>query len=899
MRRSQESWANWFSSVSTRARRLRRQRSRAMFLEPLETRDLLATVSVLPEPIDAVENGTDARWKIRRSPVDASDLTVNFAISGTATPGFDYEPITATSVVIPANQEYVYVTLHALDDIWWEPAEGVMLQITPGAYTIGIPDAITLGVISDDLYPIPLQWLLRDPIQCDCPCSCTLTSLNISGGSGHTRLKAMDQQEKMMNDSGGASGQVTVSTTATFTQQASQATRIDVSSTLANVVGPTGYYADATIQAGLEYEISIPIDTGSLGVEDGLHEWELDVVEHYPMSPDITRSVTGSVKVIGNAGGEFGPGWLPADVDRLVEQTSGTYQGVLWIRGDYNAFWFQKDGSTYVRQAGEPDFSTLTKEVDGSFTLRKKTGETLHFVDNGYYHMLDTRTDRNGNVTSYTYINSDGEHGSDEIKTITDPVGRLTTFNYTGTTVSSITDPYGRVTDLQYTGGNLTKIKEPDPDDAGPLTRPETNFSYNGDKQIASITDAESNVTSISYVRKLVRTVTHPGGGVETYKVAFGRALEDGLGSIGAPRPMYLLSDVKTEYKNELNHTWFITYNLFGNALTVKNPQDKITTYQINNENLVTSRTDPDPDDGGPQGTPITTYEYDTKGNLTRIVYPDTSDDMWGYDASFSQLITYQNRRDKITSFTVDPANGNHTQITQVNQGGSNNSVWNFTYTTTNIKGLVATMTDPRGFLTSYTRNSHGLVTSIGYAVGTGDAATEDFGYDAFENLAWFEDGLNRRTDYVWDTLDRLLSITLPDPDAGGPLVRPVYTYEYNKNNYLKKETDPLSHVTEYTYNGRNDVVEVKQPDPDGGGPQATPITTYAYDLHRRNTSITDPLGRVTTFTYDNLDRVTNVTLPDPDGGGGQTSSVYGYTYDHIHRVKQITDPLSNITLLD
>jgi RHS repeat-associated protein len=873
-----------------------------MFLESLETRDLLATVAVFPDIIEVAENGTMARWKIVRSVADSSSLTVNFSISGTATAGFDYQTITPTSVTIPANEDHVYLELHPINDIWWEPEESVVLVLEPGSYTIGQPSGAALGIVSDDVYPPELAWLFRDPFSCNCPCTCgedISSATNAAGGNRNTASNAAGTT----NSSAAASRHVTVSAKATFTQQAAQATRIDVTSSLGGQQGPTAYFSGGGIQAGQEYEISIPIDTESLGVEDGLREWQFDVVEHYPMSPDITRSASGAVKVIGNAGGEFGSGWLPSDVDRLVEQTSGVYQGVLWIRGDYNAYWFEKVGSSYFRQAGEPDYSTLTRETDGSFTLRKKTGESLHFVDTGTYHMLATRTDRNGNVTSYTYTNADGEDGADEILTITRPGGLLTTYTYDPLIepmrVTSITDPYGRVTDLRYSAGNLTSIKEPDPDGVGPLTRPETGFSYNGDKQIASITDAEGNTTSFTYVQKLIRTVTHPGGGVETYKVAFGRALEDGLGSIGTPRPMFLFSEVKTEYKNELNHTWYFTFNLFGNALTVTNPQGKVTSYQINLENLVTSRTDPDPDDGGPQGMPVTTYEYDTRLNLARITYPDGSIEAWGYDPNFSRLTIYQNRRGKFTTFTVDPANGNHTQITQVNQQGTNDSVWNFTYTGSGIKGLVLTVIDPRTFQTSYTRNGHGLVTSIEYAVGTADAAIEEFGYDAFDNLAWFEDGLDRRTDYLWDALDRLISITLPDPDGGGPLVRPIYTYEYNKNNYLKKETDPLSHVTEYVYNGRLDVVEVKQPDPDGTGPQTTPITTYAYDLHRRNTSITDPLGRVTAFTYDSLDRLMNVTLPDPDGGGSQTSSVYGYTYDHIHRVKQITDPLSNVTLLD
>ena len=267
--------------------------------------------------------------------------------------------------------------------------------------------------------------------------------------------------------------------------------------------------------------------------------------------------------------------------------------------------------------------------------------------------------------------------------------------------------------------------------------------------------------------------------------------MEGGLGTAGTPRSMYLASDVKATYTSEVNNTWTITFNKFGNALKVVDPLGKVTDYEINSENRVTKRTDPDPDDGGSQVRPVTTFGYDSKGNVTSIGYPDTSSETWVYESTFSQPTSYTNRRGKQTTFVVSGTNGNITEVRQVNGGGSNDSVTTLGYTTTNVKGLVSSVTDPRGYVTNYVYSTHGLATSVTSAAGTADEAVEEFSYDSFDNLQWSEDGLDRRTDYTWDKLDRLLTMSLPDPDGAGPLVRPVYTYEYNKNNYVKKATDP------------------------------------------------------------------------------------------------------------
>ncbi len=68
--------------------------------------------------------------------------------------------------------------------------------------------------------------------------------------------------------------------------------------------------------------------------------------------------------------------------------------------------------------------------------------------------LLQKFTDRNGNITTYKYID-------DKLTLITDPVGLETKFVYSGDQVEKIIDPDGRETKFTYEGSNLVSIRIP------------------------------------------------------------------------------------------------------------------------------------------------------------------------------------------------------------------------------------------------------------------------------------------------------------------------------------------------------------------------------------------------------------------------------------------------------
>lgn len=113
--------------------------------------DDLPSVTVVSADDSASENGPDpASVTFSRTGPTTSDLTVEFALSGTATTGSDYvNP--GTSVVIPAGEAEVTLPLTPVDDSSNEGAESIIVTVASTAnYTVGNPDAATVTLLDND-----------------------------------------------------------------------------------------------------------------------------------------------------------------------------------------------------------------------------------------------------------------------------------------------------------------------------------------------------------------------------------------------------------------------------------------------------------------------------------------------------------------------------------------------------------------------------------------------------------------------------------------------------------------------------------------------------------------------------------------------------------------------------
>jgi hypothetical protein len=108
--------------------------------------DNLTTVTVFPTGAGAAEPLTPGRFTVKRDGYLSPDLVVYYNVSGTATSGLDYAPLSG-SVTIPAGASSADIVVTPRDDSLLEGDESVVLTLTNSAsYNVGTPGSATLFI---------------------------------------------------------------------------------------------------------------------------------------------------------------------------------------------------------------------------------------------------------------------------------------------------------------------------------------------------------------------------------------------------------------------------------------------------------------------------------------------------------------------------------------------------------------------------------------------------------------------------------------------------------------------------------------------------------------------------------------------------------------------------------
>ena len=507
-------------------------------------------------------------------------------------------------------------------------------------------------------------------------------------------------------------------------------------------------------------------------------------------------------------------------------------------------------GSSFLRNANGTftalDSRSVLTKSGSIFTLTTKDNYTYTFDANGY---LNTMKDPNGNTITIT-VNSTGQ-----VTAVTDQVGRALTIAYVSGRISTITDAAGRVVTYAYDGNNrLSSVKDPignftyyNYDAAGLLYRVLNHsntvldtITYsaaaNGrPARVATVTDVLGNVATYGYNEAEGTLTTVDSAGLTTTK--------------WYDRDLYVVREKRADGK-ESRTTYLLEggFNKYGEASAV-------TDFSGN----------------------TTHYERDANGNITRKINPDSSTCVYTYDNK-SNITSTTDETGKKTFFTYDnignllktaqPLNGTDvysSSATQTNFAITTNVYYTSaeaqTQTGKAISGLLKTVTDPEGGVTTYT-------------------------YDSYGNIATIKSPMNKTTTYYYNKLGWLKSVTNPRGYST--------SYYYDKNGNLLKTVTPDGGVTRNIYDNRGNITQTIMPkqylasadtaaafnaeniqsSASAAYTQAGHGWRYTYNSACLRVSATDPLNNTTSFTYGIYGNEKTKTMPN--------GAIYRYTYNNL-----------------
>ncbi len=352
----------------------------------------------------------------------------------------------------------------------------------------------------------------------------------------------------------------------------------------------------------------------------------------------------------------------------------------------------------------------------------------------------------------------------------------------------------------------------------------------------------------------------------------------------------------------------------------------------------------------------LTRFEYDTEGQLTARIdavgTPRERTTRWHYDANYPALVTAVERPSvsgsglRRSSWTYD-ANGN--ALVQTQEGFESGAP--FTLATTSVFNDAgrALEVDPPGFGTN-DRSTFTYDASRGDLLMTSQTdplvGTTIFEYDAFNRRRRTIDFNGVATESVFDSLDRVLTVTRKGASVTDDLVT---RYEYTVFGDLARIILPEGNVVSYGYDRAGRVVTVeRRPDTttpgervlytldrvghrirqehqvwEGGAWQTRAASNqvynsrcqldhielddgstreFAYDCNgnlEREWDANHPSNAPTTtpsriLAYDELDRLTTVT--EPWGGAEGGSVVTPFRYDAQDHPIEIVDPNGSVT---
>lgn len=496
------------------------------------------------------------------------------------------------------------------------------------------------------------------------------------------------------------------------------------------------------------------------------------------------------------------------------------------------------------------DFTSLTRNDDGTFTRRFTNGSTVTFSAAG---LQTTTSDRNGNVTEYVY------DGDGRLLFVNDPTGLETAFVYgPDGFLDSVTDPAGRTSIFTHdASGRLIEIRDPE-------DQP-TRYSYDEQRRLISETDKRDLITTHSYGAGGRYTGSEFDNG-ETIGLSVARTL--GLPNLDGDAGEFVpVEDRLTTIEDGRGNITTTEVNEFGAPVRTVDALGRETLFERNAANLVTAIVQPSSVTAS--GTLRTELSYDVRGNLT------------------SKREAVGTALERVMSYEYEPVFSRPIRMTDADGFVTIMDYDEF--------GNKITETDPLGGIMQYAYNERGRIIEQVDKVGN----RTEFEYDSFSRLSFITDASNIRQQIVRDDAGNRVAII---DDVDGPAEREM-RYSYDDLNRKITETAADLGVTTYVYDGNDNVVSMIDPtgitetrtyderdrlvlinDPASGA------TSFVYDEDNNILRMTDALAETTEFSYDAVNRL----LSSVDAKG----QLRAFAYDSRDNITAVTDARANITFM-
>jgi len=460
-------------------------------------------------------------------------------------------------------------------------------------------------------------------------------------------------------------------------------------------------------------------------------------------------------------------------------------------------------------------------------TVTNELGHITQYVYDARFGVIESRTDPNGNTTSYSY---------DPLVrrlTVTDPYDRVvTTYSYPDFNTTITTDFYG-VRTTEYIDGLRRLYRTVTDGEDGALAKDvvtEKVYDERGHLAAESMPHY-ADAGEVSWIR-----YTYDLRGREVERLEDYPGTED-----DAVSETEYLSPLSVKVIDPMGHATTTVRDVYDNVLEVVDHTaggDYHTYYSYDAADRLVQLTD---DHGN-----LTGITYDTLGRKVALDDPDTGPTTYTYDP-VGNLITQTDNKGQVTTLTYDALN----RVTARAYADPNTPDVTYLYdepTATNGLGRLTTLQDGAG-TTTYNYDKLGRVVETTQTI----------------------DGTPYTTQTAYDAVGRLEEQIYPDGET--------LTYGYDANSgLLESVTGAAAYVADITYDAQGRKTSLLY----GSGVRTD--YTYGNDerLERILSTNTATLEVLQDLTYD-YDKVGNITQVD--------DAVYGYLktfrYDDLDRLVQ------------